>query len=130
MSWLATLWAALKARFRRHFQNLAPRPVSVPPLPPAAPEVTLYRIAHAEEEPDNLAPMIVYAIGEGVHLWHVTMLCPCGCGARMQLNALPDAVPCWTLTARDGVPTLRPSVWRKVGCRSHFILRDGRIKWC
>lgn len=129
MSWLATLWTALKAWLGHYFRKLAPRSVPLPP-PPAAPETALYRIAYAEEEPDELAPMVVYAIGEGVHLWHLTMLCPCGCGARMQLNALEDTAPCWTLAVCDGVPTLRPSVWRKVGCRSHFILRGGRIRWC
>jgi hypothetical protein len=25
---------------------------------------------------------------------------------------------------------LYPSVWRKGGCRSHFIMRKGRIRWC
>jgi hypothetical protein len=117
----------LKAWFSRQFQKQALPPAALP-LP--APATSLYGVANADEEPDDLAPKVVYAIGEGAHLWHVTMLCPCGCGTRIQLNALPDAAPCWTLVVRDGVPTLRPSVWRKVGCRSHFILRDGRIKWC
>ena len=127
MSWLAKLWAALKAWFGYQFQKLAP--ASEPP-PPIARETPRYCVAHAEEEPDDLAPMVVYAIGEGMHLWHLAMLCPCGCRARIQLNALPKDTPCWTLVAHDGVPTLRPSVWRKVGCRSHFILRDGLVKWC
>jgi hypothetical protein len=126
MSWLAKLWAALKAWFGHHFPKLGPRS----PAPVLAREFPRYSVAHAEEEPDDLAPMVVYAIGEGSHLWHIAMLCPCGCGAKIQLNTLPDDNPCWTLLARDGVPTLRPSVWRKVGCRSHFILRDGRINWC
>lgn len=26
--------------------------------------------------------------------------------------------------------TLQPSVWRKIGCRSHFFLRRGLIQWC
>ncbi|MGO9953726.1 MAG: DUF6527 family protein, partial [Dissulfurispiraceae bacterium] len=23
-----------------------------------------------------------------------------------------------------------PSVWRKTGCRSHFFIIKGRVKWC
>ncbi|MFZ5894779.1 MAG: DUF6527 family protein [Myxococcota bacterium] len=126
MSWLGRLWVTLCGWFGRNVPKLAPAPSP----PPFARGAQLYTVAHAEEEPEDLAPMTVYAIGEGSHLWHVAMLCPCGCGAKIQLNALPDDEPCWTLVATDGVPTLSPSVWRKVGCRSHFFLRSGRIRWC
>ena len=127
MKWLARVWAAILSWLGTRFRRLPPvaqpsRPVERPP--------SLYRVVHSDEEPDELDPMLVYAIGEGAHLWHVAMLCPCGCGAKIQLNVLADASPRWTLIEHAGLPTLRPSVWRKVGCRSHFFIRDGRVDWC
>jgi hypothetical protein len=29
----------------------------------------------------------------------------------------------------DGTPTVVPSIWRIVGCRSHFFLFWGRVRW-
>jgi len=34
------------------------------------------------------------------------------------------------LENRDGTITLKPSVWRTKGCRSHFLVRNSRIDWC
>lgn len=85
---------------------------------------------HIEEEPDELLPETLYAIGENGHLWHVVLVCPCGCGATIALNALPDASPRWRLYENPDGPSLSPSVWRTTGCCSHFILRRGNIIWC
>ena len=63
-------------------------------------------------------------------LWHVALVCPCGCGATIALNVLPDASPRWRLYESADGPTLSPSVWRTTGCRSHFILRRGGVIWC
>lgn len=127
MSWLALVWAALRAWVGLRSRRLPPVPG---PSRPAESPPSRYRVVHSDEEPDELEPMLVYAIGEGAHLWHVALLCPCGCDAKIQLNALADASPRWTLIEREGLPTIRPSVWRKVGCRSHFFIRDGRVDWC
>lgn len=90
----------------------------------------VYKLAHVAEEPPRLAARTVYAVGEKGHLWHVTFLCPCGCRAKIYLNLLPDDSPRWQLSTTGGLPSLVPSVKRMVGCRSHFILRNGRIVWC
>jgi hypothetical protein len=64
-------------------------------------------------------------------LWFVAMLCPCGCKETLQMSLLHDANPQWKIIEHgDGTITLQPSVWRKVGCRSHFFLRRGLIQWC
>jgi hypothetical protein len=115
-AWLATLWAWLVGWFRRR------------QLPETAGDA--YVLVPVGDEPDELAAMRLYAVGENGHLWHATMLCPCGCEERISLNLLPDDSPCWTLSEHAGGPTLHPSVWRHVGCRSHFFLRSGRIEWC
>jgi len=68
---------------------------------------------------------------EDPHLWAAAMLCPCGCGDKIHLNLLEDDSPCWSLRQeRDGAVSLRPSVWRTKGCRSHFFIHNSRIDWC
>lgn len=89
------------------------------------------RTVHVEELPEKLKADAVYVLGEGRHKWFVALLCPCGCGTTAQISLLPDAVPKWQLIEHpDGTISLEPSVWRRVGCRSHFFLRRGFIKWC
>ncbi|MGD9420073.1 MAG: DUF6527 family protein [Verrucomicrobiota bacterium JB025] len=60
------------------------------------------------------------------------MLCPCGCGCLIHLNLLFDlSRPRWDVRQEaDGSATITPSIWRNNGCRSHFVLRHGRIRWC
>lgn len=93
-----------------------------------------YRDRHSrvavDELPDALQKRCLYLIG-GTTPWAAAMLCPCGCGAVIQLSLLNNESPSWTVTFdRAGLPTLSPSVWRTQGCRSHFFLRCGSIVWC
>jgi hypothetical protein len=90
-----------------------------------------YRSIMVEELPDRLRAKTLYIAGENGHLWFVAMICPCGCGEVLQMSLLQDARPRWTVsTDSKGVPSLSPSVWRQVGCKSHFFLIRGRIQWC
>lgn len=90
-----------------------------------------FRYVKAEELPDDLEANTVYLLGEAEYLWSAVMTCPCGCNATLHMNLLADAKPQWTATIHDDMTlTLHPSVWRKIGCRSHFIVRRGRIIWC
>jgi len=89
------------------------------------------RTAWIEELPDNLDPGTIYVAGENGHLWFAAMICPCGCGETLYMSLQQDRRPCWRLSEdRDGSVTLHPSVWRQVGCRSHFFLRRGQVEWC
>lgn len=90
----------------------------------------MLRVVFVEDEPDELERDVLYAVGENGHLWQATLVCPCGCLARIALNLLPDDTPRWRLRVDDGVPTISPSIWRTTGCRSHFHVRGGRIDWC
>ncbi|WP_422181457.1 DUF6527 family protein [Caulobacter sp.] len=59
------------------------------------------------------------------------MLCPCGCREILHLRFLQRRRPRWDLSVNgQGRASLHPSVWRRTGCQSHFILRDGQILWC
>jgi len=63
--------------------------------------------------------------------WCIGMRCPCGCGQTIELMLLREVRPRWDLSIDDrGRPSLRPSVWRQVGCHSHFWLKHGRVQWC
>lgn len=88
------------------------------------------RLVRVEELPDSLNRRSLYVAGEGPHLWFAAFICPCGCGAAVQLSLMPEGRPRWTLTEHDdGTATLNPSIWRTKGCRSHFWVRRGRIEW-
>jgi hypothetical protein len=81
--------------------------------------------------PKLIAPQTVYVLREDGDDWQASMRCPCGCGSIIELNLLTDERPCWRATIEhDKTLTLKPSVWRHVGCRSHFVMRRGRIVWC
>jgi hypothetical protein len=83
-----------------------------------------------DDLPDRLKANRVYLAGENGHLWAAAMLCPCGCGDTIELNLLQAAKPCWEAHMHeDGLVSLKPSVWRQNGCRSHFVLQRGIIKW-
>nr|WP_137830669.1 DUF6527 family protein [Methylobacterium sp. L1A1] len=83
------------------------------------------------EEPDVLASRTVYVVGEDGHQWYAAFDCPCGCGETIKLSLIPGDRPGWKLRQHwDGTASLAPSVWRKVGCKSHFWLRKGKVDWC
>ena len=90
-----------------------------------------FRYLKAEELPDSLDADVIYLIGENTYLWSAAMICPCGCRETLHMNLLENVKPNWSVTTHaDATLTLHPSIWRKVGCRSHFIIRKGYIDWC
>lgn len=92
---------------------------------------TVYDAERVVDFPDALKPLTIYLAGEDGHLWGAALLCPCGCGERIELNLLQQVRPCWTMESHvNGTVTLTPSVWRQKGCRSHFFIRVGRVDWC
>ena len=90
-----------------------------------------YTTILSAELPEHPNARTVYLLGEGEYRWFVVLLCPCGCGALLQLSLLDEAIPRWTLNEHgDGTVSLCPSVWRTTGCRSHFFVRRSRVVWC
>lgn len=83
------------------------------------------------EIPSPLHSHTVYIIGIKGNEWLAVFECPCSCGAKIQLNLLPEERPRWKWKVHhNSTITLTPSIWRKVGCRSHFVMVDGLIIWC
>jgi hypothetical protein len=97
----------------------------------ARPRQKLIHLMQVEGEfPSTLSAKTLYVLTEDGLPWQAAMICPCGCGEVLDLNLLPDERPCWQFEAdKHGIATLHPSIWRKIGCKSHFWLRDGEIVW-
>lgn len=84
-----------------------------------------------EHLPASLAEKKLYVLGDDECEWAAAMNCPCGCGSAIHLSLAPDSRPTWRVRRhRNGTVSLLPSVWRTVGCRSHFVLYKGKIFWC
>jgi hypothetical protein len=84
-----------------------------------------------EELPDKLRKRTVHVAGMAPQFWAAAMRCPCGCNERIELNLIASVRPAWAASLHtDGTVSLYPSVWRQKGCRSHFILKQGKVTWC
>lgn len=95
------------------------------------PAYTAVFLSDDADLPSLLSLRAVYIIGVKGNEWLAVLLCPCGCGSRIQLNLLQEERPCWKWrVTNSNVVTLVPSVWRKVGCKSHFVIRNGVVLWC
>ena len=89
----------------------------------------LIEVVH--ERPEHLRQRRLYVTQAGQDAVFGVMICPCGCQETLNLRFLPDRRPRWYLEGEAGErATVRPSIWRREGCRSHFFLTDGRIIWC
>jgi hypothetical protein len=89
------------------------------------------RAIRVEDVPDKINQNLVYVVGNKNNPWLVVMSCPCGCKAKIHMSLIPEDYPTWQIEQyRNCTITLKPSVWRTQGCRSHFFLHKGMIDWC
>lgn len=113
MKWIGALWTWL----RRFFPGRQSKPYS--------------SIVVEDVLPGRLDRRALYIVADGGFAEQAAMICPCGCSEILHMNLLPDERPCWqVLRHANGTASLHPSVWRQVGCRSHFWFREGRVVWC
>ena len=90
-----------------------------------------WKVAYVEDAPDAPHNGRVFIVGGREHPFQAVLACPCRCGCPIWLDLVPGRGHHWTAKADSkGVVTLAPSVWRTDGCRSHFVLRRGRVEWC
>ncbi len=77
-----------------------------------------------------MEPWTLYVVGDAKTPFCAAMLCPCECRAPMYLSLVENDEPRWQVKVySDGTPTMVPSIWRVVGCRSHFFIFRGRVAW-
>lgn len=90
-----------------------------------------FRVVYIDEDlPTRPKHKTLYIVLEDDLPWSVGMMCPCGCGAIIHLNLLPDERPRWkVINHDDNKVSLTPSIWRTVNCRSHFWFRENRVYW-
>jgi hypothetical protein len=114
---------------RRHTENDVVDWLSRQPLPTIT--FAEFRVVDAPPANDSIAGGEFYrVVRNGQDKWAL-FLCPCGCSQVITLSLQRAHKPRWVVTAtNDGRPSMRPSVWRDVGCLSHFWLEDGRVYWC
>ena len=87
-------------------------------------------IIEADTPPQKLPWRNLVLAREDSEDWAVAFRCPCGCGNRIELMLIEEAIPNWKLHIDpEGKPTLHPSIWRQKGCKSHFWLRNGKVTW-
>jgi Family of unknown function (DUF6527) len=87
-------------------------------------------VAHRHEADDLLkTPGDAVLVRRGVDR-SVAIQCPDGCGEKLTINLDPRTGPAWRSFQTGEMLTLFPSVWRRTGCLSHFIVWCSRIYWC
>lgn len=89
-----------------------------------------YKTLFIEDLPQNIKTKAIYIVGTKQYPWQAALKCPCGCGALIQLNLLSESRPCWKFKVNTIKKiTISPSIWREIGCKSHFFIHSGKIKW-
>jgi hypothetical protein len=90
-----------------------------------------WRLVYVDDPPDAPARRRLYVVGTPDDPFQAVMDCPCGCRTPIFLDLVKSqGAQHWRLRiAPNGCPSLVPSVWRVDGCRSHFWLKEGRIRW-
>lgn len=84
---------------------------------------------HDRDLPDTLEPRVLYLLGKPGNEWLAGLTCPCGCREIIELP-LKGSSPKWSVkVSNKGISTISPSVFRSVGCKSHFWLKSGFIRW-
>jgi len=99
------------------------------PLPP----VTFHEINDVASPPpnDSVRPGVFFRVMRNDQPKWALFLCPCGCRSVVTLSLQLAHRPHWTVReSKNRRPSMRPSVWRDIGCLSHFWVEDGRIYWC
>ncbi len=88
-----------------------------------------FEIEYCDDEPDVVDNYKTYLMGSNYKYWLVSLKCPCGCNEEIHLNLIKSSYPYWDVVIESNSLTIKPSVWRTKGCKSHFFIEKGVIKW-
>jgi hypothetical protein len=93
---------------------------------------TDFKIVFVDIQPerDNVLRKRIYIIRNyGLSKW-VVMKCPCGCDEILTLSLMKNFKPNWKIKIdKKKRITISPSIWKQDGCKSHFFIINGRLKW-
>ena len=91
---------------------------------------SFYQVELSEDLPEFLSDNSILVMQDGNEPELLAFICPCGCKENILLNLLGDASPQWRFSITDDkIIDVHPSIWRTVGCKSHFWIIDGNVKW-
>jgi len=90
-----------------------------------------YKAKFVKDIPEIFDETTVYVVGDIHSPWVLVFQCPCGCKKIIQLNTLKEARPKWDFHIFSNKKIdISPSIWRTSGCKSHFLIRKGKLYWC
>lgn len=83
------------------------------------------------EIPNDLRKMTVYVEhnSKTKENYYAYLRCPCGCKDVLTLNLMDDVSPVWTIIEKNPDFSIKPSIWRKGSCKSHFWIKSNKIIW-
>lgn len=80
---------------------------------------------------NEIEPLAVHVVGPSSAPKWATFACPCGCGEALLLSLNQAKRPRWIVRKNWlGAASISPSIRRNSGCRSHFWIRNGEVRWC
>lgn len=87
-------------------------------------------IENVEDVPTSISDNTIFIIQDGNEPELLAFKCPCGCNENILLNLLKDAKPQWRFRInKNDMIDINPSIWRKIGCKSHFFVKNGMVEW-
>jgi len=97
---------------------------------PSAAYGSVTTVASMDDVPKRLGDT-VYLIERGGTLRWAVLMCPCGCGKRVEANLMRSRWPRWRVRRhKDRSITLMPSLWLSSDdCGSHFWIYRNRVVW-
>lgn len=89
------------------------------------------RIVNRYPTPDELRNDELVVVQDGDRQKWACLLCPGGCGEKLQLTLVPYRKPRW-LVRLDWLrrPSITPSVRQLNDCQCHFWIKGGKVHWC
>ncbi len=79
------------------------------------------------------APGIMFVVKQGNKVRMLDFLCPCGCGYTVPTFVTEDPANktqnVWIYSDVNG-PTLYPSIRWQGGCKAHFHIEQGKVRFC
>lgn len=91
-----------------------------------------YKVEIINDNPnsENLKKDIIYVVGEKRYMKWAYMKCPCGCNDTIMLSLNRNISPSWSIKQdKLGRATISPSINKLNGCKSHFLVKSGKLIW-